>query len=135
MIFKKLTAAKKHMDIMAVSIVEAIGAGAPLQTAGAKGSREACGVFNGKYDQNMTIFTSWHAGMDVDGRWRQSHVSLGVEVKDSMGTPLLDTVKWVNGLAFFKQCEQPPVIFKWPRLWAAKAYRQSVRHESRSKAC
>jgi hypothetical protein len=36
MIFKKLTAAKKHMDIMAGSIVEAMGAGTPLQTAGAK---------------------------------------------------------------------------------------------------
>jgi hypothetical protein len=57
MIFKKLTAAKKHMDIMAGSIVQAMGAGTPLQTAGAKGSREACGIFIGKYDQNMTIFT------------------------------------------------------------------------------
>jgi hypothetical protein len=45
MIFKKLTAAKKHMDIMAGSIVQAMG------------SREACGIFIGKYDQNMTIFT------------------------------------------------------------------------------
>jgi hypothetical protein len=93
MIFKKLTAAKKHMDIMAGSIVQAMGAGTPLQTAGAKGSREACGIFIGKYDQNMTIFTSWHAGIDVDGRWRQCHVSLGVEIQESMGTPLLDTVK------------------------------------------
>jgi hypothetical protein len=57
MIFEKLTAAKKHMDIMAGSIVQAMGAGTPLQTAGAKGSREACGIFIGKYDQNMTIFT------------------------------------------------------------------------------
>jgi hypothetical protein len=55
-ISKKLTAAKKHMDIMAGSIVQAMGAGAPLQTAGAKGSRKACGIFNGKHDQNMTIF-------------------------------------------------------------------------------
>jgi hypothetical protein len=77
---KKLTAAKKHTDIMAGSIVEAMGAGIPLQTAGAKGPREACGIFIGKYDQNVTIFTSWHAGIDVDGRWRQSHVSLGIEV-------------------------------------------------------
>jgi hypothetical protein len=120
---KKLTAAKKHMDMMAGSIVEAIGTGIPLQTAGAKGSSEACGIFIGKHDQNMTVFTSWHAGIDIDGRWRQNHVSLGVKVQNSTGTPLLDTVKWVNGLAFFKQCEQSPVIFEWPRIWVERTYR------------
>jgi hypothetical protein len=119
-VFKKLTAAKKHMDIMAGSIVEAMEAGTPLQIAGARRSSEACGIFIGKQDQNLSIFTSWHAGIDVDGRWRQSHVSLGVEVQDSMGTPLLDTVKWVNGLAFFTKGENSSVIFKWPRIWAEK---------------
>jgi hypothetical protein len=122
-VFKKLTAAKKHMDIMGGSIVEAMEAGTPLQVAVADGSSAPCGIFVGKQNQNMKIFTSWHAGVDVDGRWRQSHVSLGVEVQDSSGIPLLDTVKWVNGLAFFKQCEQAPVIFKWPRIWAEKTYR------------
>jgi hypothetical protein len=123
LIFTNLTAAKKHMDIMAGSIVEAMEAGTPLQIAGADGSSEACGIFVGKHNQNMKIFTSWHAGVDVDGRWRQSHVSLGVEVQNSTGTPLLDTVKWVNGLTFFKKCEQTPVIFKWPRIWVEKNYR------------
>jgi hypothetical protein len=122
-VFKKLTAAKKHMDIMAGSIVEAMESGTPLQVADADGSSEACAIFVGKHDQKMNIFTSWHAGVDVDGRWRQSHVSLGVEVQNSTGTPLLDTVKWINGLAFFKQCEQTPVIFEWPRIWVEKAYR------------
>jgi hypothetical protein len=123
LIFKNLTAAKKHMDIMAGSIVEAIEAGTPLQIAGADGSSEACGIFVGKHNQNMKIFTSWHAGVDVDGRWRQSHVSLGVEVQNSTVTLLLDTVKWVNGLTFFKKCEQTPVTFKWPRIWVEKNYR------------
>jgi hypothetical protein len=123
LIFKNLTAAKKHMDIMAGSIVEAMESDTPLQIAGADGSSEACGIFVGKHNQNMKIFTSWHAGVDVDGRWRQSHVSLGVEVRNSTGTPSLDTVKWVNGLAFFKQCEQTPVIFEWPRIWVEKTYR------------
>ena len=118
--FKNVTAAKKHMDIMAGSIVEAMEAGTPLQIAGADGSSGACGIFVGKHNQNMRIFTSWHAGVDVDSSWRQSHVSLGVEVQNSTGTPLLDTVKWVNGLAFFKQCEQTPVIFEWPRIWVEK---------------
>jgi hypothetical protein len=71
-------------------------AGTPLHIAGADGSSEVCGIFVGKHNQNMKIFTSWHAGVDVDGRWRQSHESLGVEVQDSTGTPLLDTVKWVT---------------------------------------
>jgi hypothetical protein len=93
MIVKRLTSTKKHMDIMAGSMVEAMGAGTPLQTVGVEGLSESCGVFIDKYDQNMTISTSWHAGIDVDGRWRQSHVSLGVEVQDRMGMPLLDTVK------------------------------------------
>ena len=74
LIFKNLTAAKKHMDVMSKSIVEAMDAGTPLQIAGADGSSEACGIFVGKHSQNMKIFTSWHAGIDVDGRWRQSHV-------------------------------------------------------------
>jgi len=105
------------------SIVEAVEAGTPLQVAGADGSSEACAVVVGKHNQNMKIFTSWHAGADVDGRWRQSHVPLGVEVQNSTGTPLLDTVKWVNGLSFSKQCEQTPVIFKWPRIWVENPYR------------
>jgi hypothetical protein len=121
-VFKKLTAAKKHMDIMAGSIVEAMEAGTPLQIAGARRSSEACGIFIGKQDQNLSIFTSWHAGIDVDGRWRQSHVSLGVEIHDSMSTPLLDTIEWVNGLAFFTKGENSSVIFNWPRIWAEKTY-------------
>lgn len=120
LIFKSLTAAKKHMDIMAGSIVGAMEAGTPLQIA--DGSSEACGIFVGKHDRNMKIFTSWHAGVDVDSRWRQSHVSLGVEVQYSTDTPLMDTVKWVNGLAFFNKSEQIPVIFKWPRIWVEKTY-------------
>jgi hypothetical protein len=135
MIVKRLTAAKKHMDVMTGSIVKAIGAGTPLQTVSVEGSSEACSIFISKHDQNMTIFASWHAGIDVDGRWRQSHVLLGVEAQDSMGVPLLDTIKWVNGLAFFKQYEQTPVIFKWPLIWVENVYRKSVRSESRSKAC
>jgi len=121
--FKNLTAAKKHMNIMAGSIVEAMEVGTPLQIVSGDGSSEACGIFVGKHNLNMKIFFSWHAGVDVDGRWRQSHVSLGVEVQNSTSTPLLDTVKWVNGLAFFKQCEQIPIIFEWPRIWVERTYR------------
>jgi len=62
-------------------------------------------VFVSVQDSSIGKFTSWHAGIDVDGCWRESHVSLGVEVLDIGATPLLATVKWVNGLVFFKQCD------------------------------
>jgi hypothetical protein len=63
-IFKNLTAAKKHMDLMARSIVEAMEAGTPLQIAGADGSSEVCSIFVGKHNQNMKIF-------DFLARWRR----------------------------------------------------------------
>ena len=68
LIIKNLTAAKKHIDIMARSIVEAMEAGTLLQIVGADGSGENCGIFVGKHNQSMKIFTSWHAGVDLDGR-------------------------------------------------------------------
>jgi hypothetical protein len=116
---KKPTAAKRHMDIMAESVVEAIRTGVPLQTAGTWSSGDSCGVFVGVQDSSMGMFTSWHAGIDVDGRWRESHVSLGVEVLDIRATPLLATVTWVNGLVFFKQSDQMAMMFKWPSVWTA----------------
>jgi hypothetical protein len=91
---KKPTAAKRHIDIMAESVVEAIRTGVPLQTAGTWSSQDSCGVFVGVQDSSMGMFTSWYAGIDVDSRWRESHVSLGVEVLDIRATPLLATVTW-----------------------------------------
>jgi hypothetical protein len=114
---KKPTAAKRHMDIMAESVVEAIRTSVPLQTTGTRSSGNSCGVFVGVQDSSMGMFTSWHAGIDVDGRWRESHVSLGVEILDMGIPPLLATVTWVNGLVFFKESEQTAMIFKWPRVW------------------
>lgn len=46
----------------------------------------------------------------MDDQRCQTHVSLGVEVQDSIGTPFLDTVKWVNGL----------VSFRWPHICVKK---------------
>ena len=120
MIRKEPTAAKRHMDIMAESVVEAIRTDVPLQTAGARSSGSSCGVFVGVQDSSMGMFTSWHAGVDVDGRWRESHVSLGVEVLNIEVTPLLAAVTWVNGLVFFKQSEQTALMFKWPRVWTER---------------
>jgi hypothetical protein len=120
MIRKEPTAAKRHMDIMAESVVEAIRTDVPLQIAGTRSSGSSCGVFVGVQDSSMGMFTSWHAGVDVDGRWRESHVSLGVEVLNIEVTPLLATVTWVNGLVFFKQSEQTALMFKWPRVWTER---------------
>jgi hypothetical protein len=39
-----------------------------------------------------------------------------------MGTPFLETVKWINRLVSFNQIEQKPVILKWPRIWVEKIY-------------
>ena len=72
----------------------------------------------------MGMFTSWHAGVDVDGRWRESHVSLGVEVLNIEVTPLLAAVTWVNGLVFFKQSEQEAMLFKWPSVWTEENQQQ-----------
>ncbi|KAM0698733.1 hypothetical protein Q7P36_002200 [Cladosporium allicinum] len=116
---KKPIAAKRHMDIIAESVVEAIRTGVPLQTAGTWSSGDSCGVFIGVQDSSMGMFTSWHASIDVDGRWRESHVSLGVEVLDIRATPLLATVTWVNGLVFFKQSDQMAMMFNWPSVWTA----------------
>ena len=116
---KKPTVAKRHMDIMAESVVEAIRTGVPLQTAGTRSSGDSCGVFVGVQDSSMGMFTSWHAGIDVDGRWRENHVSLGVEILDIKATPLLATVTWVNGLVFFKQSDQMAMMFNWPSVWTA----------------
>jgi hypothetical protein len=111
-ICREPTTAKRHMDIMAESVVEAIRTGVPLQTAGTWGSANSCGVFVGVQDSSMGMFTSRHAGTDVDGRWRESHVSLELEALDMEITPLLATVTWVNGLVFFKQSEQKAMLFK-----------------------
>ena len=116
---KKPTAAKRHMDIMAKSVVEAIRTGVPLQTTETRSSGNSCGVFVGVQDSSMGMFTSWHAGIDADGRWRESHVSLGVEVLEIRATPLLATMTWVNGLVFFKQSDQMAMMFNWPSVWTA----------------
>lgn len=57
-VIKRLTAAKRHMSIIAGSIVEAMGAITLLKTVGVEGSSETCGIFAGQHDQNMTKFTS-----------------------------------------------------------------------------
>ncbi len=109
--------AKRYMDLMAESVVEAIRTHKPLHIAGTDMSARACGVFVGLHDSKLEVFTSWHAGIDVDGRSRETHVSLGVEVKRTGPEPLLQTVQWVNGLTFFRQQEQRSVILKWPNSW------------------
>jgi len=72
---KKPTVAKRHMDIMGESVVEATRTGVPLQTTETRSSGNSCGVFVGVQDSSMGMFASWHAGIDADGRWRESHVS------------------------------------------------------------
>jgi hypothetical protein len=132
MIGEKPTGAKRHMDIMAGSVVEAIRTGVPLQTAGTRSSGNSYGVFVGVQESRMGMFTSWHAGVDIDGRWRESHVSLGVEVLDIEFTPLLATATWVSGLVSFKRSEQTAMIFKRPRVWTGEEWQQHTGSEFES---
>jgi hypothetical protein len=114
---RELSPAKRYMNIMARSVVEAMRTGAPLGVASARNSRKACGVFVDIQRSSTEIFTSWHSGIDVDGRWRESHVSLAVRIQDNEGLPLLDAVKWVNGLFFFGPYDKTKVVFRWPHVW------------------
>lgn len=110
--------AVSHMDLMAETVAEAIRAGEPLFIAKSRGSADACAVFVGVQNTRFQVFTSWHAGMDCDNRVRERHVSLGVSVETGNGTPLVRTMQWVNGSAFFEQRDQIEVIFGWPKVWS-----------------
>lgn len=114
------TAAKRYMNLMADSVVEAIRVGTPLHVASSKHAPNSCGIFAGQWRHDAAIFTSWHAGLNADGRWRQNHVSLKVQITQHVeGVPVLDAVDSVNGLVFFKRSESIPVIFGWPQAWAS----------------
>lgn len=109
--------AMNHMDLMAETVAEAIRAGEPLYIAKSGHSADSCAFFVGLQDRRIQVFTSWHAGVCCDGRFRERHVSLGVDVRNENGVPLIKTMQWVNGLAFFKQRDKAGVIFEWPRSW------------------
>ncbi|GIZ48177.1 hypothetical protein CKM354_001125000 [Cercospora kikuchii] len=111
---------KQHMDLMAESVVEAIRVGKPLQVVSMHEDALPCSLFTGLMKPATGVFASWYAGFGGDGRHRQSQVSLGVEVEDTIAGPRLTTVQWVNGLVFFKQNEQTTVIFRWPQKWLWK---------------
>jgi hypothetical protein len=117
---RKLSPAKRYMNKIAKLVVNAMRTGTPLRIAFSQTSRKACGVFLDLQSSCTEIFTSWHSGIDVDGRWRETHVSLAVRIQGGGGLPLLDTVKWVNGLFFFGRYDKTKVIFRWPHEWTEK---------------
>lgn len=120
--YKKPAAAMRHMDIMAESVVKVMCTGMPLRTVVVGSSKTACSLVVGIDNSSQAVFTSWHTGTDIDGRWRESHVSLGVKLTNFEDMPLLDTIEWVNGLVFFKQREKISVTFRWPRVWMESKY-------------
>lgn len=117
MTHRKLGPAKKYIDKMAKSVVNAMRTGIPLRIAFAQSPRKACGIFVGIQNSNTRIFTSWNSGVDIDGRWRESHVSIVVRIENKGCLPLLDTVEWVNGLFFFRRNNRTEVVFRWPQVW------------------
>jgi hypothetical protein len=120
MTYRKLSPAKRYMNRMAKLVEEAMRTGTPLRIAFSRRSRKACGVFLNIQSSCTEIFTSWHSGIDVDGRWRESHVSLAVRIQGDESLPLLDTVKWVNWLFFFGRYDKMKAIFRWPHVWTEK---------------
>jgi hypothetical protein len=120
MTHRKLSPARRYMNKMAKLVVEAMRTGTPLRIGFSQRSRKACSVFVDIQSSCTEIFTSWHSGIDVDGRWRENHVSLAVRIQSDEGLPLLDTVKWVNGLSFFERYDKTKVVFRWPHVWMEK---------------
>lgn len=108
---------KQHTDLMADVVVEAIRTGLPIYVAHMDHSATASAFFVGLNDSSLGIFTSWRAGVDDDGRHRETHVSVGVEVWEDRDGPLLETAQWVNGLTIFSQREKVSVTFGWPHAW------------------
>jgi hypothetical protein len=85
---KKFSPAKRYMKIMARSVVEAMHTGALLRGALTRKPGKACDVFVDKQSSSIEIFTSWHNGIDIDSRWRKSHVSLTFKSKTMNFAPV-----------------------------------------------
>ncbi|GAB7360175.1 hypothetical protein MBLNU230_g7937t1 [Neophaeotheca triangularis] len=119
--------AERHMDLMAISVAEAISADKTLHLASSSKSPDDCGIFVGLPDEMFRgapdpfkhVYTSWSNHMHKDKLRRQLHVSLAVrhEGVGTEGKPLLSTVQWVNGLVFYSTKNETDVVFKWPPAW------------------
>ena len=112
-----LTPSKRHKDRGAKMLVEAIEKGEPLLLASTEWPDSPTGIFVGSLELESRVFTSWHDEEGRDGRRRQTHVSLEVEVDEADNPPILRTVNWANGLVFFTQKEWVEVVFGWPAAW------------------
>ena len=111
------TAANSLMLIMAEEVVEAIRSRKRLYIARLVGSSEATAVFVNVGDDTTNIFTSWHSRNLSYDRVQDFYVSIAVKVYEHYNNPVLRTLQWVNGLAFFKQSAKVPVVFAWPLSW------------------
>lgn len=98
---------------MAESVVEAVRSGQPLQIASREKSADACGVVVALQDSRLGVYTSWYAGTDTDGRSRETHVLLEVEVQKTKIETHLESVQWQNRSTSLKQRERTPVMLKW----------------------
>jgi hypothetical protein len=110
-------ATKKHNHTMLGPVIDAIREYQPLRLGCLQGQSHASGIFSGAQTNITKVFTSWHTGPGIDGKERESHVSLGVHVKLCNDQWMLETVQWINGLAFPGEHEQLPVTFRWPSAW------------------
>ena len=111
------TAANSLMLIMAEEVVEAIRTRKRLYIARLVGSSEPTAVFVNVGDNTTNVFTSWHSRNLSYDRVQDFYVSIAVKVYEHYKNPVLQTMQWVNGLAFFKQSQKVPVVFAWPLSW------------------
>lgn len=114
------TAAVSLMLTMAEELVEAIRMGKLLYIAQLVGSSEATAIFVNVGDGVTNVFTSWHSRNLSYDRVQDFYVSIAVRLHENSDDPVLRTLHWVNGLAFFKQSERIPVVFAWPLSWTNK---------------
>jgi hypothetical protein len=112
-----LNAVRKHNRSMLGPIIDAIYKSQSLRLGYLPGTAHASGIFSGVPPNITKVFTSWRVGPGVDGKERESHVSLGVHAKLHNGKWMLETARWINGLAFAGEHEQLSVTFRWPRAW------------------
>ena len=111
---------REYMDLMAEEVVEAIRMGNHLYVASTCESDQASGIFVGLRGRHARAFTSWSMQEGSNGREQMRHVSLEIQVDVEIGAPQVRTIKWANGLVFFKQRKQKQVIFSWPHTWKVK---------------
>jgi arginine repressor len=137
--------ARAYMNVMAEVVVEAIRTRKNLYLATLEGSPHACAIFvldpkdirsnlgveagvgavlNVNTLVGSSVFTSWSDTTNVvTGRRRICHVSLTVEVAETLSkpkAPLITNTGWINGLAFYDNVSPQSTVVRYSEIWHQK---------------